>query len=67
MDTGALAQTGRLRARRVARSSVIEGAARAGLCARAVIYLLVGALALQVAFGATSEQADRGGALAALA
>jgi hypothetical protein len=31
-----------------------------------VIYLLVGALALQIAFGDTKEQADRGGALAEL-
>ncbi|MCF1593087.1 DUF1206 domain-containing protein [Streptomyces muensis] len=67
MDTGVSARTGRLRARRVARGSVVEGAARAGLSARGVIYLLVGALALQVAFGDTGEQADRDGALAELA
>ncbi|GHC95331.1 membrane protein [Streptomyces violarus] len=66
MNTSALAQTGRFRARRVARGSVTEGAARAGLAARGVIYLLVGALALQIAFGDTKEQADRGGALAAI-
>ena len=36
---------------RAARGSVTEGAARAGLTARGVIYLLVGALALQIAFG----------------
>ncbi|MFF7389161.1 DUF1206 domain-containing protein [Streptomyces scabiei] len=48
---------------RAARSSVTEGAARAGLTARGVIYLLVGALALQIAFGGSSEQADRQGAL----
>ncbi|MFI7413972.1 DUF1206 domain-containing protein [Streptomyces sp. NPDC049627] len=64
MDTSALAWNGRLRARRAARGSVTEGAARAGLAARGVIYLLVGALALQIAFGDTSAQADRGGALA---
>ncbi|KUO02688.1 hypothetical protein AQJ67_19745 [Streptomyces caeruleatus] len=51
----------------MARGSVVEGAARAGLAARGVIYLLVGALALQVAFGDTSRQADRGGALEELA
>lgn len=66
MNTSALAQTGRFRARRVARGSVTEGAARAGLAARGVIYMLVGALALQIAFGDTKEQADRGGALAAI-
>ncbi|MFF7794871.1 DUF1206 domain-containing protein [Streptomyces sp. NPDC007991] len=67
MNTSAMAQGGRIRARRAARGSAIEGAARAGLAARGVIYLLVGALALQIAFGDTGEQADRGGALAALA
>ncbi|WP_369174853.1 DUF1206 domain-containing protein [Streptomyces sp. R28] len=66
MDTSALAWTGRFRARRAARGSVTEGAARAGLAARGVIYLLVGVLALQIAFGDTNEQADRGGALAEL-
>ncbi|MEU5364094.1 DUF1206 domain-containing protein [Streptomyces sp. NPDC005925] len=50
-----------------ATGSVAEGAARAGLAARGVIYLLVGVLALQVAFGGTRRQADRGGALAAVA
>ena len=64
MDTSALAGTGRFRARRAARGSVTEGSARAGLAARGVIYLLVGALALQIAFGDTNAQADRGGALA---
>ncbi|MFB7934298.1 MULTISPECIES: DUF1206 domain-containing protein [Streptomyces] len=66
MNTSALAQTGRFRARRAAKGSVTEGAARAGFAARGVIYLLVGALALQIAFGDTKEQADRGGALAAI-
>lgn len=66
MNTSAMAQGGRIRARRAARGSVTEGAARAGLAARGVIYLLVGALALQIAFGDTGEQADRGGALAEL-
>ncbi|WP_190035703.1 DUF1206 domain-containing protein [Streptomyces fructofermentans] len=42
---------------------VIEGAARAGLTARGVIYVLVGLLALQIAFGDGGEQADQGGAL----
>ncbi|QFR03185.1 DUF1206 domain-containing protein [Streptomyces phaeolivaceus] len=44
-----------------------EGAARAGLTARGVIYLLVGALALQIAFGGSAEQADRQGALEEIA
>ncbi|MBR8639831.1 DUF1206 domain-containing protein [Streptomyces tuirus] len=66
MNTSAMARTGRFQARRVARGSVTEGAARAGLAARGVIYLLVGALALQIAFGDTNQEADRGGALAEL-
>ncbi|WP_369194190.1 DUF1206 domain-containing protein [Streptomyces djakartensis] len=65
MNTSAMAQNG-FRARRTARGSVTEGAARAGLSARGVIYLLVGALAAQIAFGDTGKQADRGGALAEL-
>ncbi|MCK8437726.1 DUF1206 domain-containing protein [Streptomyces sp. D2-8] len=67
MNTTAMAQGGRFRARRMARGSVTEGAARAGFTARGVIYLLVGALALQIAFGDTGRQADRGGALQELA
>lgn len=66
MNTGSLAQTGRFRSKRAARGSVAEGAARAGFTARGVIYLLVGVLALQIAFGDGKRQADRGGALAAL-
>lgn len=56
-----------MEARRVAKGSAGEGAARAGLTARGVIYLLVGVLALQIAFGDGKRQADRGGALAELA
>ncbi|KOU69235.1 membrane protein [Streptomyces sp. MMG1533] len=67
MSTGATARTPRSDARRVANGSAREGAARAGLTARGVIYLLVGVLALQIAFGEGKRQADRGGALAELA
>ncbi|MDT0611922.1 DUF1206 domain-containing protein [Streptomyces lancefieldiae] len=66
MDVRVMARTGRGRARRAADGSVAEGAARAGLTARGVIYLLVGVLALQIAFGTGNRQADRGGALAEL-
>ncbi|MEV5434255.1 DUF1206 domain-containing protein [Streptomyces sp. NPDC052701] len=65
MNTGALVR-GRAGARRAANGSVVEGAARAGFAARGVIYLLVGVLALQIAFGDGKHQADRGGALAEL-
>ncbi|MFE0985971.1 DUF1206 domain-containing protein [Streptomyces rochei] len=67
MNARVLAQTGRGRARRAANGSTAEGAARAGLTARGVIYLLVGVLALQIAFGTDNREADRGGALAELA
>ncbi|MFE1590365.1 DUF1206 domain-containing protein [Streptomyces sp. NPDC059402] len=66
MNARVLAGTGHAKARRAANGSAAEGAARAGLTARGVIYLLVGVLALQIAFGAGSRQADRGGALAEL-
>ncbi|WP_200301521.1 DUF1206 domain-containing protein [Streptomyces adelaidensis] len=52
---------------RGARSSLTEGAARAGLTARGVIYLLVGALALQITFGGSGQEADRQGALEEIA
>lgn len=49
---------GRKRPRRAARV-----AARTGLAARGVLYVLVGVLALRIALGVGDEQADRGGAL----
>ncbi|MCW7941443.1 membrane protein [Streptomyces hygroscopicus] len=67
MNTSAMALTGRGKARRAARSSVTRGAARAGLTARGVIYLLVGVLALRIALGDGTRQADRSGALAEIA
>ncbi len=45
----------------------IRAGARAGLAARGVVYALLGVLALRVAFDGSSEQADRGGAVARLA
>jgi len=66
MNTSSMAHSGRVGAGRAARGSATEGAARAGLTARGVIYLLVGVLALQIAFGDGGRQADRGGALAAI-
>ncbi|MFJ9738243.1 DUF1206 domain-containing protein [Streptomyces sp. NPDC101166] len=65
MNASAMARGGRTQAERAARGSVTKGAARAGLTARGVIYLLVGMLALQIAFGENkSQEADRQGALA---
>ncbi|MFI7092662.1 DUF1206 domain-containing protein [Streptomyces lydicus] len=54
-------------ARQGAESSALRVAARCGFVARGVIYLLVGVLALRIAFGDSGGQADRGGALAEVA
>ncbi|MET9405251.1 DUF1206 domain-containing protein [Streptomyces sp. NPDC002935] len=67
MNAGALARNGEIGARRAAAGSAREGAARAGLVARGVIYALVGVLALRIAFGDSGRQADRGGALQEIA
>ncbi|EST37191.1 hypothetical protein N566_14355 [Streptomycetaceae bacterium MP113-05] len=71
MNASSTARRGRRTAHRSARqaanSPAMEGAARWGLAARGVIYLFVGVLALQIAFGDAGEQADRGGALHTLA
>jgi hypothetical protein len=67
MNTSVLASNGKAEAERAARGAGTKWAAKAGLCARGVIYLLVGALALQIAFGENKkQQADRQGALAEL-
>ncbi|GAA5700991.1 DUF1206 domain-containing protein [Streptomyces avermitilis] len=63
MNADAVARRGRLRARRAATGSMREGAAKAGLVARGVIYVLVGVLATRIAFGGSGHQADRTGAL----
>ncbi|MFF1674983.1 DUF1206 domain-containing protein [Streptomyces sp. NPDC058256] len=63
MGDGAMVRSGRRRARRAATGTAREGAARAGLVARGVIYLLVGVLALRIAFGDGGREADRSGAL----
>ncbi|MDJ0346049.1 DUF1206 domain-containing protein [Streptomyces sp. H10-C2] len=49
--------------RAAAGSRAVEWAARWGLATRGVIYLLIGALAIQVAAGRNGNQADRGGAV----
>jgi hypothetical protein len=54
-------------ARRVSDSPVALVMARAGLTARAVIYMLVGWVALLVALGQSSREADQEGALQLLA
>ncbi|MDO0929286.1 DUF1206 domain-containing protein [Streptomyces sp. TG1A-8] len=69
MDAQSVALAGRGGARRAADSTAMAVAARAGFAARGLIYVLVGVIALQIAFGGDSggEQADRGGALGELA
>ncbi|MEU7121898.1 DUF1206 domain-containing protein [Streptomyces zaomyceticus] len=49
---------------RAARGRGVRAGARAGFVARGVLYLLVGVLAVRIGLTGTSEQADRGGALA---
>lgn len=57
------ARSTRLTARRAARSPAMAAAARAGLLARGVLYVIVGWLALQVAFGHPGPRAESSGAL----
>jgi hypothetical protein len=49
--------------RRAANSGVMRILARAGLAARGVMYVIIGWIAVQVAFGRSRQQADRTGAL----
>jgi hypothetical protein len=71
MNASSTARRGRRTARRSARqaknSTAMAGAARWGFAARGVIYLLVGALAVQIAFGEGGREADRSGALQTVA
>src|ERR1700750_2612773 len=54
-------------ARRASRSPAAHFLARAGLTARGVIYILVGWVAVLVALGHSSREADQSGALQLLA
>jgi succinate dehydrogenase/fumarate reductase cytochrome b subunit len=54
-------------ARRAAESPAARGLARAGLTARGVIYILIGWVAILIAFGQGSHTADQQGALQLLA
>ncbi|MGW2672771.1 DUF1206 domain-containing protein [Streptomyces sp. NPDC001272] len=49
------------------RHTAVATAARCGLATRGVLYVLVGVLALRIAFGRAEKSADRSGALAELA
>lgn len=50
-------------ARKAARSPVLAALARAGLAARGVLYIIIGIIAIEIAFGSTHQQADRTGAV----
>jgi Domain of Unknown Function (DUF1206) len=53
----------RFAARRASGSSLRSGLARAGLAARGVMYILIGIIAVKIATGSSSQQADRAGAV----
>jgi phage-related minor tail protein len=55
--------TGKSAGRRAAHSPVLRWLARAGLAARGGLYLIIGWIAIQVAFGQSGHQADQTGAL----
>src|ERR1700761_6489713 len=54
---------GRARGRQAASSPALRWLARAGLVARGVLYVIIGWIAIQVAFGQSGQQADQTGAL----
>ncbi len=49
--------------RRAANSAPLRWLGRAGYAARGVLYVMVGSIAIQVAFGQSGQQADKSGAL----
>lgn len=61
------ASAGRSAARRARHSRPLDVTARLGFAARGLVYLLIGALALQIAFGEQSQRADQQGALREIA
>lgn len=61
------ARTASYAADRAGRSRYLEMLARAGLAARGVLYLVIGVLALEVAFGGSRHQADQSGAIRTVA
>jgi hypothetical protein len=56
-------RTGKSAGHEAAHSSALRWLARAGLVARGVLYLIIGWIAIQVAFGQSGHQADQTGAL----
>ena len=60
---GRAARSTRSSGRRAANSKALRWLARAGLAARGAMYIIVGWIAVQVAFGHSGQQADKTGAL----
>jgi uncharacterized protein DUF1206 len=63
MSSGAIAAKGR----RAGQSHWVERLGRLGLVAKAVLYAVIGILAIQVALGGREENPDKGGALRTIA
>ncbi len=63
MATRTRASMARSTGRRAANSPAMKWLARAGFVARGIMYAVIGWIALQVAFGHSSQQADKNGAL----
>src|SRR3989337_308208 len=63
MSTGTITAKGR----RAGKSRWVERLGRLGLVAKAVLYAVIGLLAIQVARGGRGESPDKGGALRTLA
>jgi hypothetical protein len=53
----------RYAARRAGNSKYVDWLARAGFCARGVMYVIIGILAIQIAFGSGGHKADQSGAV----
>jgi hypothetical protein len=66
--TGHIAQriTARVPGQRAARSTPVRFLGRAGFLARGFMYIIIGWIAVEVAFGKTGQQADKTGALQAV-
>jgi uncharacterized membrane protein YhdT len=66
--TGHITQriTARVPGRQAARSTPVRFLGRAGFLARGLLYIVIGWISLEIAFGKTSQQADRSGAVQAL-
>ncbi|HYX59074.1 MAG TPA: DUF1206 domain-containing protein [Streptosporangiaceae bacterium] len=60
---GRAARSTRSSGRRAANSKALRWLARSGLAARGAMYIIVGWIAVQVAFGHSGQQADKTGAL----